>query len=212
MTIATTGSTPTGTFSVIVSASASGYATKSSTITFNVNPPTGGPFQISPASPGSTALNTPSPYTFKFRPPAATNWVNWGTVVFEDPALFANGTGTPQNTCSITVNAVEAQIFDSTGASQNLYPGQLHKSLAQRTNNYCWFLDESHLTISVDSATNTLTATVWFAFNPTQAYFQTQHVLHGDELGDDAELRRLSLDRSCGPGSLSGGGHRRGPV
>ena len=50
--------------------------------------------------------------------------------------------------------------------------------LSGRTN-YCWFLDESHLTISVDSTTNTLIATVWFAFNPTQAYFQTQHVYMG---------------------------------
>ena len=141
--------------------------------------PSAGQSLISPLAPGSTTLNNPSPYTFKFRPPAAANWVNWGTVVFEDPALFANGTGTTQNTCSITVNAVEMQIFDSSGASQNLYPGQMYKTLAQRTNNYCRFLDESHVTISVDSATNTLTATVSFAFNPTQAYFQTQHVHMG---------------------------------
>ena len=137
--------------------------------------PPAGQSLISPSAPGSTALNTPSQYTFMFRPPSATNWVNWGTIVFEDPTLSANGTGTSQNTCNITVNAVEVQIFDSTGSSQNLYPGQLYKTLAQRTNNYCWFLDESHLAISVDSATNTLTATVWFAFNPTQAYFQSQH-------------------------------------
>src|ERR1700712_3071293 len=68
------------------------------------------------------------------------------------------------------------EMFDSSGKARYLGPGLLWTTQAQRTNNCCWFTDESHLTIVVDAATGTLTTSVGIGFNPSQANFQTQHV------------------------------------